>query len=131
MTDAELADHYGELDRQVTLFEPTREEWDAAKKALNARAESATADAPVFYAGKLYRVQLGARKNERTITDQAKAFKAVEKALGKAGAIAAVTIPLGLVDKCVPASAQTFIAKEQSGSRSIEAVALAPLPPAA
>lgn len=124
----ELADHYGELDRQVTLFEPTMADHKAAKDRLVEMAKSDPAEKGVLITGAQYRVQLGACKNERTITDQPKAWRAVVKGLGNAGAIAAVTIPLGVIDKVVVLEEQQklFLVKAQTGSRSIEVVALRP-----
>jgi hypothetical protein len=128
MTAEELADHLGELHRQVSLFQPTANEYEAAKKRLVEMAEGNSAEKSVEVAGRDYVVQLGARKNERTITHPIKAFTLLTKRLGKAGAIAAVTIPLGAIDKVATSTEQSaFIVKEQVGSRSVDVVARRPL----
>jgi hypothetical protein len=125
MDEAELVDFYGEKQRLVDLFQPTADEHAVAKKRLVEMGESQNAEAALSFTGRDYVVQLGARKNERTVIKQALAYKLIEKALGKAGAIGAITIPLGLIDKCITETQQKlFVVKEQTGSRSVDVVAL-------
>jgi hypothetical protein len=133
MKPADLADYFGELDRQVKTFEPVAEAHKTAKERLLKLAEDSPADSSVVIAGRTWRVHFGKRSNERTITDQKKVFQLVEKRLGKDGAIAAVSLPMALVDKVATDSEQkTFIVREASGTRRIESVTLAEsIPPAA
>jgi hypothetical protein len=122
-----MADEYGDLDRQIHAFAPKA----ARHKALRAKIEEAVkehpADLPALLQGKLYQLQLSPRKNERTLTDKAKAWALLRKVLGIEALIAAVTIPLTLLDKWVPKDRQAgFVSEARTGTRIITVVALAP-----
>src|SRR5580700_1874331 len=99
MSKSQLADYYGERDRRVRLFQPTLDEYAAARKRLIALTEDEPPEKGVAVEGCDYAVNFGARKQERTITDPRKAFAALVRALGRDGAIASIAIPLGALDK--------------------------------
>ena len=128
MEPGALADHFGELDRQVSIQQPLLDAHRDAKARLGAIPERTLKLNGFLIQGKHYSVYFGAARNERTITDQRKAFAACEKALGKAGAIGAVTIPMGLVDRVATAEQQKlFVVETQTGARRLDVVALSPI----
>lgn len=117
-------DRYGEVDRLLQLFEPIAVEHKALKDEISAWPEG-PADRMAILDGNFYRVQASARRKERTVSNARKLWAAMKAALGAEALQAAVTIPLGLIDKHVPESVQAeFLTTEQSGSRTLEVVAL-------
>src|SRR5579872_4292051 len=127
-------DELGEIQRQLALAAPLVDREKVLKDKLVARLAAAPADKPVVLRGKLYELQYGTKRSERTITNPRLAFAALKKVLG-AGILAVVDIPLGIIDKHVPESERSkFITKELSGWRKLDVVPLTPaqsLPPAA
>ena len=125
------ADRLGELQRQIDLLDPVVAEHKVLKEKFEELAKAEPADKPVVFRGTLYQIQFGPRRNERTVTNPAKAFAALKKSLG-AGLLAVLDIPLGLLDKHVPESERTkFVVQERSGWRKLDVVPLrAPAPPA-
>lgn len=125
MTLEELADCYGVLDLKVQHFDPVAEEHKLYEKELQRRHDEHPADLPAVVKGKRFTIQLGARRNERTITDQKKAFTLLRAAVGSLdGAIALVSIPLtAAIDKFIPEAKQKqCIKQERTGYRTVKAV---------
>jgi hypothetical protein len=122
---AALVDELGEVDRRLTLAEPDRQRRDVLKHELLQRFTANSADEPVTARGSLYEVQLSPKRNERTITDKKKAWAALKKALSLDGLVAALDLPLSLVDRHVPKTEQKlFIREERSGYRTLDVVAI-------
>lgn len=120
-------DRYGELDRLAKLHVPDKDEQELLKEEIQSWHKDAPGDMPAFECGDAYRVNMTARRNERTITDPRKAYNYLKKELGIDGLIAVLTIALSVVDKNVPKSAQhAFITEERSGYRTFSVVQLNP-----
>jgi len=101
------------------------------KKEIQAHFADAAAEKPQVAEGDTYQVQLGSKRNERTIKDKKKVFALMKKALGFDGLLAVIDIGLGVVDKNLPESAtKTLIHEERSGYRSFKLVAKHPQPSA-
>jgi hypothetical protein len=122
------ADELGELQRQIDLLDPVIARYKVLTERADDAAKASPKDEPVVYRGAYWELQLGPRRNERTVTEKWKAFVYLRKLLTYEGLVAVLDIPLGLIDKNVPDSiSRPWIVKEQSGYRSRKLVALAPL----
>jgi hypothetical protein len=118
-------DEMGELERKISLLDPLV----SRHKVLTERADEAAkvwpADSPVIIRGGLYELQLGPRRNERTVVEKLKVYNFLRRALGIDGLVAAVDIPLAVIDKNIPESARAgLIVTERSGYRARKLVAL-------
>lgn len=125
LTWEEKIDRYGELDEAIQRFAPTVDEHAQLKAEIQEFYEAYPADKAALAKGAAFTLQIGERKNERTITDQKKAFQLLRAAAGSLdGAIALITIPLtAVVDKYLNDSQQRMvIKKERTGHRSVKAV---------
>jgi hypothetical protein len=129
---SEDIDRYGDLDLQLALFAPVREEHELLKAKLEAGLAGRPGDLPSVLDGRRYQLQLTARRNERTITDKKSVFNLLKKRIGIDGFLALISIPLGEgVDRNTVKSEQAkFLKEERSGSRSIKVVAKRPAPAA-
>jgi hypothetical protein len=122
------ADELGELQRQADLLDPVIARIKVLTERADDAAKASPADAPVVYSGALWQLQLGPRRNERTVTDKWKAYIWLRKLFGAEAFVEILDIPLGLIDKHAPDSvSKGWITKEQSGYRSRKLVALAPV----
>lgn len=122
-----MVDRLGELTRRDSLGEPDRNEADVLRAAIKSRFENDPADKGAIAYGTLYRIQLGPKRNERTLYAKKKAFHLLRKALGFDGLIGLLEIPLGALDKTIAKSDQgSFVHEERSGYRSFSIVPLNP-----
>ena len=118
-------DRYGELDRRAQLHAPD----EAEAKVLSAEIQSWHKDSAASKGptenGEDYQIQLSPKRNERTLRDKRRAFNVLMRALGRDGLIAVIEIPMGVLDKTIPKSAQkAFMSEERSGYRTLTVVAL-------
>jgi hypothetical protein len=121
-------DRYGELDRRATLAEPDNAEMKILSATIQSWHKDSPADKGPIETGEQYRVQLGAKRNERTLRDKRKAFNLLKRVLGLDGLIAVIEIPFGVLDKSIPKTAQAaFVHEERSGYRTLDVVALHPV----
>jgi hypothetical protein len=125
LTKEQKIDRYGELDRQIQLFAPVLAEHKELKAEIAGWFDSLPPDQPATAKGDLYTIQLAAKENERTITDQKQAFALLRKFVGSLdGAIALVSIPLGAaIDKFIPKPLHAkFLEQARTGTRSLKPV---------
>jgi hypothetical protein len=132
-----LIDRFGELDRQLSANElemaPIHEEHEKLKQEITAWANEHPADRCLTASGVQYILEIGARRNERTIIKPLACFRYLQKQMGLASLVGVIDIPLGtVVDKFIPKSAQkAFVVEERAGSRKITCVAKVPASKAA
>jgi hypothetical protein len=121
---ADKIDRYGDLDLQVQLFAPIKEEHELLKKEIEASLADKPGDLPAVVDGRRYQIQLTARRNERTIVNKRKLFNRLKALIGLDGFLALITIPLGEgVDKNVPKSERSaFLVEERTGARTLSVV---------
>jgi len=118
-------DQYGEVTRRLALAEPDGALEAALKEEIQGWHKDGAGDQPASERGFVYEIQLSARQNKRTIVDRRKAFNILKRRLGIDGLIAALEIPLGILDKSVSKSEQeAFVTEEHSGHRTLKVVAL-------
>lgn len=118
-------DLYGEVTRRLALAEPDAALAASLKDEIQERHKDGAGDQPATERGNVYEIQLSARQKKRTIVDRRKAFNLLKRRLGIDGLIAALEIPLGILDKTVSKSEQdTFVSEERSGHRTLTVVAL-------
>ena len=123
----EKVDRLGELARRDALGEPDRNEADVLKAEIKSWYENHPADKGALACGTLYRIQLGPKRNERTLSDKKKAFHLLRKTLGFDGLIGLLDIHFGALDKTIAKSEQaSFVHEERSGYRLLSIVALNP-----
>ena len=118
-------DRYGELQRQIDLFAPVLAEHKELKAEIAGWFDSHPPDQPAIAQGDLWTIQLTAKENERTITDQKVAFATLRKFAGSLdGVIALINIPLGnAIDKLIPKPLhKAFLKQERTGTRSLKCV---------
>lgn len=121
-------DLYGEVERRLTLCDPDVALLKVLKERIEARHEMDSGDDTIITTGNHYRIQMGAKANERTVVDKRGMWAAMKKALGLEDLIATLDVPLGLIDKTLTKSQQEgLIVKERSGSRKFTVVALDPV----
>lgn len=119
---ASKIDRVGYLLAEQQRAKPWLKELEALKAELQAECLDMPADKPVRLEGNLYYVDLSARENRREITDKSKAWAALKKAIGIDKLIAALSIPLKVLDASVPAEKQVgYVKTERTGSRDISA----------
>lgn len=125
---APIVDEFGELERKVAEFKPTRDRHEALKKQIAGWFEATPADQPDQVEGQVYVVQASPRANQRLITSIPKLFRR----LGQKLFLEVASIPLKAIDAHIPASEhESFIVEKRSGSRSIKAVLKNPAVPKA
>jgi hypothetical protein len=136
-TPAEIAarrakiDEYGEIKRRLQLVAPDEARAKLLKQEIESWHKDDPAEQAIVERGSLYDVQLSPRRNERTVTGQKKAFTLLRKALGMDGLIAAIRIPLTLIDKVIPKIEQYGLVTEaRTGYRAFTVVPIsAPILP--
>jgi len=116
-------DRLGELHRQLALVAPVEKEAQAIEDEVQTWLQDNPGDVRVLR-GEKYQLNAGAKRSERIITDQKKAFALLRKYAGSLdGAIALVTLALGVIDKHIPKALQAqIVKKELSGKRPLECV---------
>jgi hypothetical protein len=121
-----IIDEFGDLDREIQLFAQKVKRHKELRDLIGEAVETRKAEKPIILRGTLYELQLSPRKAERTVTDKTKLFGLLKKLLGLDALIAALTIPLGLIDKWVPdAEDAGLAASAATGIRTITVVPLA------
>jgi len=122
-------DRFGELDRRLSLVAADQEEYDLLKKEFQEWHKDDDGAKPCVEIGNIYQANLSARRKERTVIDKKKAWAALRKSFGGVDALlAALDLPLGLIDKHVPESERkAFLHQEHSGYRTVDVVALHPV----
>src|SRR6266496_777840 len=133
-TPEQPADLAAKVDRCAYLIcleqeaKPWRDELKRLKGELQTHCENLPAELPTRLVGKKYYLDFSAREMQRKITNPAKAFNALKRAIGITRLIEAITITFKLLDQHVDAADQAaYVVKDRTGSRDIEAgVILAP-----
>jgi hypothetical protein len=121
-------DEYGELCRQVAAFKPVLDRQKALEREIASWYDEQAPEEAYEVEGTVYTVQISARKRERRITD----LPALFKHLGKLEFVRWCTFPLSAIDKLIDKDLQSeFLTEERTGSRTVKAVAKAPLKRAA
>jgi hypothetical protein len=124
-TVEEKIDRWGDLEEWIAQHALLFEEHTSLTHELQGLSERYSPEKGLELHGKRWTAQFGARRSERTITNQKKAFALLRRFAGSLEtAIGAITIPLGAaIDKFIPEELHgQFLRKELSGSRSIKAV---------
>ena len=121
-------DEFGDLQRQIDLMAPLMERHKVLKDSFEELLKDAPADKPAVLRGKLYELQLGPRRNERTLVNKRKAFTLLKARLGLGGLLAVIDIPMGkAIDPNFAKSEQAgMVVEERSGWRKLDVVALQP-----
>ena len=116
-----VIDEYGELDRQVSQFEPTRKRHKELQDAIRSWHDSEPADAACSVSGRLYDVIVGMCGEERFLEPKAKAE--IFKRLGRARAFQVFSITLKAVEAELGGVVlATLASKARTGSRKLTAV---------
>lgn len=116
-------DRCGLLLEDYRRHKPWIDELEKLKKEIRATCANEAAELPVRLEGGVYYIDLGPRENEKRITDKAKAFAALRKAMSMEKLIEALEYTFKLLDRWVPEPLQKkFVIKELTGSRTITAV---------
>lgn len=119
----ETLDRAGFLLDEYRRNKPWLDELKRLKAEIRAHCEPMAGNAPVRLEGAQYYIDLTRKENEKRVTDKAKAFAALKKAMGLERLVQAITVTFKLLDQWVPAAQQTpFIVTEHTGSRDIECV---------
>jgi hypothetical protein len=120
----EIVDRYGEIQRRLALLEPDRKEAKELEKQISAWHADDPADVRITERGHLYEIHLSPKRNQRVITDKKRAWSILRKLLGLDALLAALDVPLALLDKHVPKEEQEmFVVQERTGYRTFEVVA--------
>jgi hypothetical protein len=118
-------DRYGELDRRADLAKPDEAEAAILKSEIQGWYKETPADKGASAQGDLYRVNLTAKRDERTLVDKRKAFNILTKRLGMDGLIAVITLPLTVIDaNFTTAEQESLCPKTRSGYRTLSVVAM-------
>jgi hypothetical protein len=122
-------DQYGELARQVQMFQPVQAKFDQLKAMIKSWFDDAPADAEATLEGKIYLLHVGARERVRRVRDMQKLALAV----GHDDLLELLSrhVPLGAVEDLIgKAKTDQLVTEERSGSRRIKAVPKHPSTPA-
>jgi hypothetical protein len=123
-----VVDEFGELSRQIAAFKPVIDRHKVLEREIASWYDSDNPAEAYEIEGSVYTAQVSARKRERRIVDMGKLFRH----LGKLDFIRWCTFPLSAIDKLIASDLQSeFLTEERTGSRSVKAVAKAPLKRAA
>lgn len=128
-----IVDEFGEIDRLVKAFAPTLRRHEELKKQIQSLAADKPAEVDVSLDGRLYQVQISARKLERKIVDVPRVFVM----LGKKRFLELCSMTLKALESAItPDRFAEIVVEDRTGSRTITAVAKAspavldPMPPA-
>ncbi len=120
-----FVDEFGELSRRVTEFAPVAARHKQLKELISSWFEDSPSE-PCSAQGKLYRVDLGPRSNERKITNMRKLYRLI----GVSKFLDWCTFPLSAVDR-LTTDTSSFLETTQTGPRKVTAVLLAAAKPKA
>ena len=120
-----LVDEYGELDRKVTEFAPTKRRHEEVAKTIRGWYENAPADKSDVVEGAKYSIQVGARGEERHFSPKSRA--AIFKQLGAKVAFKFFGITLKAATEALGEGRVAELTHfERTGSRKLVAVAKQP-----
>lgn len=117
----EMVDEYGELARQVQMFEPVQARFELLKHAIKSWFDDAPADAEASIEGKVYLLNISARQRVRKIRD----IHELAAATGTKELLDIMThhVPLGPLEELIgKARVEALVVDERSGVRRIRAV---------
>jgi len=123
LTDQELADQFGEMDRQVRLFKPKSDRHGNLKSEIQRRCEGKPADQQVFLDGALWRAKAGPQAFVTTIPPPSTIHRMFRAAKKDFYAVCTVTLK-GIVENLGAATLEKISKKEQTGNRLVTAVLL-------
>jgi hypothetical protein len=112
-------DRFGYLDERYYANKHWLDERESLKKVIQEQYKDHPANQPVHTEGTEYMVDLTIRENQQKITDKAKAFRALRKAMGITPLIEALTYTLKLLDAHIPKQKQSFVVTERTGPRTL------------
>jgi hypothetical protein len=123
-TLADLADEFGEVDRQIHLMKPVVARHKQLRERILGFHSHLAGDQVAEVQGRLYVIRIGAAERQRTVTNPKRAFNVLKKIMGLDALYEALTIPLKLVDRYVPiAEHRHFLKQERTGPRDVTSVA--------
>lgn len=115
-----IIDRYGELKRRVAEFKPVSDEASRLEKQIVSWYDEEPATSTFVEEGEYYSVQIGQKKNERTIVNMGRIFAL----LGRARFLELCSFPLAVIDKSLPDSVRKVaLHEDNAGDRSINPVA--------
>lgn len=125
----EMIDEFGELNRQVQMFEPVQTRFELVKKAIKSWFDDAPADAEATVEGKVYLLHISARQRVRRIRDMQQL--ALEVGHDELLGMLASHVPLGVIEDLIgKTKTDALVVDERSGVRRIRAVPKCPSTPA-
>ncbi len=115
-----VLDRCGYLDARYAEAKHWIDERETVHKTIQEHYKDFAGNLPIHAEGADYTVDLGMRENQQKITDKAKAFASLRKAIGIKALIEALTYTLKLLDAHVPKEKQAaFIMRERTGPRTL------------
>ena len=119
LTEAELADEYGELKRRLEMVKPDEVRLALIVKRLKPLFDSKPPEEPATLDGITYQLQVSPCENETVITD----ISAVRRAMSAAEFLEIATVTLKALRTAVSESKfLSLVTTARTGSRSIKAV---------
>ncbi|GAC1500022.1 MAG: hypothetical protein NVS1B14_03710 [Vulcanimicrobiaceae bacterium] len=115
-------DHYGELERRVTEFQPIATERLALRAEILGWALHAAPEAALSLAGHAYTLQIGPCAQQQRITSMRRLFRAIGQGLF----LDNCTFPLKVLDALKLSDTAPFLTNERTGNRNLTAVPIAP-----
>jgi hypothetical protein len=121
----EMVDEYGELARQVQMFEPVQVRYELLKRAIKSWFDEVPADAEATVEGKVYLLNISPRERVRRIRD----IQQLAREVGTDDLldILAKFVPLGVIEDLIgKTKVAALVVDERTGSRRIKCVAKHP-----
>ncbi len=119
LTEAELADEYGELKRRIEMVKPDEVRLAAIVKRLKPMFEANPPEEATTLDGQIYQLQVSPCENETVITDIA----AVRRAMSAAEFLEIATVTLKALKTAVSESKfLSLVTTARTGNRTIKAV---------
>jgi hypothetical protein len=123
ISNADLIDEFGELDRQVQQFKPQAERHEFLKKLIRSWFDDEPAAQTAIATGNVYEIQLTAKLKERTWTDIFKLYRA----LGREKFLSVCEVALGKAEELLgKPKVATLVSEALTGSRRLKPVLRTP-----
>lgn len=125
-TRADLVDEFGELDRQIAAFAPTKKRHEQLQGIIRSWFADHPSESPATVSGHVYTVQVSPRGEERYFSLKAKLQ--IFKRLGKEKALELFSITLKAVEESLGrGDMEMLVSKANSGSRKLVPVLHSPV----